>query len=241
MSAEIATKAAAYVQSANIGTDRLPTADLATAVQDALRRFSAIRPRTAVKAIDGSGVSIFDLSGLSLTGWNENFSQVLGVVYPWEDDGLSDNELEADAWGEYLHPTNGKMLRLEVEPATGEQFLIAYSILHEDGTASPAADPSVPADLVDAVAKLAAANACLMMAARCADGKESTIGADSWNGVSASSQWSALGLKLEKAALQAIGAGDEGTEAPAASATAAYDRDKLTGHGLGRLIFGRRL
>lgn len=238
MSAEIATKAAAYVQSANIGTDRLATADITAGVEDAIRRFSGIDPRVVNGSVEGNGTPLYDLSGVSLTGWNEDFSEVLAVAYPWEDGGLSDETLDDDAWVVFGHPTNGKTLRLDTSPAAGSFMLISFSALHADG--GTGTNPTVRPDKVDAVAKLAASNICLMMAARCADGKESTIGADSFNGVSQSSQWASLALKLEKEALGQIGSGDDAAEPEAASATFAYDRDLLAGHGYGRLTKGQR-
>ena len=170
------------------------------AIVAALARYNADRPRIDVASIDGDGsTTSWDLSGeTNFTSWNESFSDVLRVAYPWTvaDESWLDNE----AWSVVVHPTTGKTLLLTGTPDSGALIVVEFTTLWTE--------VEVPANHRSAVAKLAAAHIARAFASRRAATGSGSLNAAVTLGVSESDRWGRMATSLEKAYTLEI-AGDE--------------------------------
>lgn len=201
MADEIKTPALVYIQADNLPEGFLDAEAQAQAVNDALRRYSGDCPRILVESIAGADTSVYDLSE-ALAAWDPNASRVAHVEYPWSR--TSENELDLDEWEVEEDPTAGKFLRLiGYSAATGCSIRVKYTALWTEAT--------IPAHHLSPVAQLAAAGMARILAARFAQGNESTIQVDTFHPVNRSSQYVKLAQDLEKQYVAGVGPGGAGT------------------------------
>jgi hypothetical protein len=236
---EILDPALDYIAAANLPSgalateDWLPASMQARAVADALSTHSRIHPYSKSKVSIGNGTQYFDLSELQT--WDDNHSGVVAVEFPYTSATIGQNVLHTEAWEVLEHPVDRKVLRFfEDTPAASEEFLVRFTSEYAEGDISPAH--------VGPVAKLAASNMALALAARTSSHKEATVGG-SWNASGARTAYAELARTLRSEAMKDLGVGGEngnGTDVGAACAIQAIDRDQLTTHGYGRLTRPRR-
>jgi len=190
------------------------------AIQEAVAEYSKHRPVVQVKDIAGDGAT-YDIplgTAPGPTDWCEGFSVVRQVEYPAGE--RQPVYLEQDQWQEYVKPTTGRVLRLLVTtPATGESTRITYSILH---TVSAATGTIPDADFYSVV-QLAASYAAHGLAMFYAQQGDSTIGADSVDHKSKSSDYASRAKDLRALYFAHMGMKDE-RGAPAASVQMDWDR-----------------
>lgn len=201
MASEILTPMKLYLQSGN-GLESLSgmTDGLTQAVASALRRYGQDVPRIAQAVMTGDGESIYDLSAQVAT-WEEGASSIVRVDYPWVVG--EDTQLRFDEWEVIDNPGIGESLHLiHHDPASTEYIRIRFSVAWTEAT--------VPAKHIDAVAKLAAAGACRMMAARTLQAGESTYSVDRFHAPTASQNWLTLAKMYEGQYEEAIGLGSDG-------------------------------
>ncbi len=143
------------------------------AVEGAMLTYSLHRPRTDVVDLPGSGG--FDYALSLLSSWAENFSRIVCIEYPVDDEDPAASELGEDEWTLYETP-GGRVIRLMVyRPDVGEVLRVRYTMLHR----CDAEECSVPGIDEAAVKALAAAGVCDMCAAYYSADENSSIGADS--------------------------------------------------------------
>jgi hypothetical protein len=193
--------------------------DYNQSITEALRRYSKHRPRVTAEDITGNGTHEYNLP----TGWEEGFSVVKEIEYPVGDTPRT--LIDDDDWEIYDTPT-GKYLRLlSAAPETTETFRVRFTLLHTETT--------VPDADIDAVACLAGALCCEMLANAYAQTGDPTIGADSVNYRTKAQEFAARAKRLRELYLSHLGIKEIDT-APPASVTKDMDRgypwggDRLT-------------
>lgn len=121
------------------------------ALLDAVRRYSAVRPRRLVAA--GSAVSGYDQALSTLvSGWQEDTHQVLSVWYPVAQQER--REMQASDWVVYQKPDGTWHLRFLVD-IPSQSWYLDYSAPHVLTEATDTLSSAAPLD-VDAVCHLAA-------------------------------------------------------------------------------------
>ena len=207
----------------------LDEAEKIFAINAAIKKYSAHRPRIAVEDEDGNGS--FDYLLALLADWTEGFSTIKSVEYPVDDTSEAAAILQDEAWQIYQKPT-GKVLRfLEDTPAATEDIRVTYTTLH---VCTDAACTIPPYD-EEALQMLAASIFCDMLAAYFAQTQDSTIQADSVDHKSKASEYAARARAYRKMYFDHIGI-KEG-ETPAASVT--RDQDLGGSWGAGKMTHGR--
>jgi len=229
---DILDAAERYVNDAGLtGTFDPLVADKTRAVDDALREYTAARPRDKVATATVSADITIDLE--ALTDWAVGSSIVKTVWLDWSGTwaDVIKTPQSFDDWDTIQNPTDGQeyLFWRVGAPAAAGTIGICFTALH--------VETSVPVVDRQAVGKLAASNMCLMVAAHYAETSKSSIGADSFLGAPQSREWRDLARDLRKQYSDATGAGKDGIGIDFASASAAPDRDDLTGHDYGRLIY----
>lgn len=198
----------------------LPSEEQDRLIQEAVRRYSRVRPREIVEDEVGNGTH--DLAVTLLASWEEDFSVIRQVEYPVLATTVEPPILERDEWIEYRAPT-GRVLRvLEDAPAATETVRITYTALHvADETTF-----TIPDGDFDAVATWAAALCLRALANKYAQNTAPTLGADSVDHRTMSDQYSRLARELEKDVSRAlriddnqVGAGSVTTDWPAEQTT----------------------
>jgi hypothetical protein len=146
------------------------------AVAAALLEHSRVRPLEVVEQITGEGVFDYQLDGSdpALASWAPGFSQVLEIVYPYDD---SEQNPEALGVEEYriVKLDTGLWLRFSyVIPSATESALVSYTTPHT----LTDEECTVPDGEADAFADLVAACACEALAALYIQSTDSSISAD---------------------------------------------------------------
>lgn len=140
--------------------------DYNTAIVEALKSYSRIRPRRVVIDIVADGGHDLDLPA----EWVADFSSVLSIEYPVGS--VPETLLPAAAWKFYADPT-GIKIRLIDAPTAGETIRLQHTAIHTEETVTSAD--------VDAVANKAAALCCRMLASSYGQSSAPLIQADSVN------------------------------------------------------------
>lgn len=201
-------------------TDGLPRefgveeADYAELVGAALARYSRDRPLAAFADFAGDGAAFdFDLPG----DWDDSLSAVRAVEYPQGE--RTPSRLERRDWTIYAKGTPARKLRLlRHVPRRGERVRLFYTIAHEADDARA----SVPESDLIAVAQLAAAEGCHLLARRFAQSAPPTLAADSVDYPGKSGEYARLAKELERKYQNHVGRG-EGEPAGAAGASLDWD------------------
>jgi len=198
----------------------LPSEELDRQIQEAVRRYSRVRPREVVEDEVGNGTH--DLAVTLLASWEDEFSVILQVEYPIRSTTVDPPILERDEWIAYRTPA-GRVLRLlTAAPAATETVRITYTALHvADELAF-----TIPDGDFDAVANWAAALCLRALANKYAQNTAPTLGADAVDHRTMSDQYSRLARELEKDVSRAlrldenqVGAGSVTAEWPAGQST----------------------
>ena len=205
------------------------------ALQAAIDEYSTVMPRHKTQTITGDAVTVtFALA----TGFEENFSKVERIEYPV---GRQEPEyLDETDYLLYRDPTTG-LLKLRLTTmvlSVGATAYLAYTQRHHVQSGPPVGETvadTVPLKHRDAVATLAASHAAVMLAMVYAQSSDPTIGADSVDHGTKSTDYLALAKELRLSYGRRMGATDG---IIAASATGDLDVD-IQG-GIDRFFHPRR-
>lgn len=189
------------------------SADYQPAIDAALETYSKDRPRTVV--VDSVGAGTHDVA--LPDDWVEEFSTVKQVEYPVDE--VEPVLVPKDLFTVYRKPS-GEVLRLfGSTPDADEAVRITITVPRTESTI-------VTGDL-DAVASLAAANCCELLANIFAQTSDPTIQADVVNYRTKSGEFAARAKALRKIYTNHMGIKD-GDGAPASTVVAAPKRTGLT-------------
>lgn len=147
--------------------------DKIAALSSAVKRYSGDNPREIPEDITGDGG--FDYPVAQLAHWADKFSKIIRVEYPVDDTSPVPPIVSDTEWRLWNLPSGQQLRFLHAKPAATETIRIIYTALHtcDDDTCTI---PSVDAE---AVARLAAAEFCDMVATYYANTADSVIQADS--------------------------------------------------------------
>lgn len=143
---------------------------IAAAVSEYQRSF----PREVVVELTGAGS--FDFAVAALTGFVVGFSAVTQIRYPYTAGDQLPDALEADQFSMVQLPAGWFLRLFDATPSAAQKLLVYFTAPH-----TLAATSTIPAAHDDALADLAASNACGMLAAAYAQTTEGTMQADSVN------------------------------------------------------------
>lgn len=200
----------------------LEESDFAELVRSALARYGRDRPRLALADYPGDGAAHdFALPA----DWDGALSVVAGVEYP-----LGEREpalLQRRDWTIYARGTAAEKLRLlRHTPGAGETVRLFYTLGHTadpEGTTVPASDHA-------ALAWLAAAEGCHVLARRFAQTQAPTIAADAVDYPSKAAEYTRLARELERKYQNHMGRREGDTAGPAG---ASLDWDAALARGRG--------
>lgn len=188
----------------------LDPTDYDAAVVQALKRYSAARPRLVCEDLAGSGEHDLALPA----GWCEGFSTLVSIEYPVGN--VPETLLNGDDWILYQSPAGFKLRLIDAVPTATETVRVLYSVLHSEAT--------VPVADTEAVANLAASLCLRQLAAGYGNAGDSTIQADSVNHQSKTDEYRRLADSFEKLYAGHLGIGSDApvvasmaTAAPATS------------------------
>lgn len=179
--------------------------DLDRAIASAVEQYSKDRPRNRTAQADGTGAFDYLLATVA-PGYDEAFSNLLDVVYPWLVTDQRLNVLEKDSWVVIMLPAGLTLKFLDVAPTASQDFLVLYTCPH---TLTVAASSIPPSD-DEAVKDLSAAYALDAMAAYFLQLAEASITADSVDRRSRSDQARSVAEVYRKRYAQKIQAGGVG-------------------------------
>jgi len=168
----------------------LEEADYSDLIDAALSRYSSDRPQLSFEDFAGDG-SAYDFSLPS--DWDRALSVVASVEYPQGE--REPSYLQRRDWAVYARGTSAEKLRLfRLTPASGETLRLTYTLPHtaDESTAT------VPANDLKALAWLAAAEGCHVLARRYAQTTEPILGADAVNYQSKAAEYTRLARELER-------------------------------------------
>ncbi len=200
------------------------------AVNKALVLHSKHRPRRVIEDVNGDGG--FDYVLNDLLEWVDDFSRVVEVEYPVDDESPEPSVLDPEAWTVYEKPT-GKVLRfIEDKPGLYEEFRVTYTTVHTfaEGLSTVATQDE------EAVQALAASFFARMIASYYAQAGDTTIGADSVDHKSRRQEYEAQAARYRKEYDEHMGNLD-GKPRPA---SANQDQDVVYPFGWDRLTHPRR-
>jgi len=179
-------------------------ADYEPAIEAALAGFSKHKPKTLVRDLAGTGGHDLVLP----TEWDPEFSSIQRVEYPLGR--VPEALIPADEWALYQDPAGEKLRLLTCLPEETETVRVSFSAIREEA--------DVPAGDLDAVANLAAAACCEILANLFAQTADPTIAADVVNYRSKSAEFAARAKRLRELYSDHLGIDTDGG-APAASVT----------------------
>jgi len=197
--------------------------DFDSNISEAISIYSKYRPREVVEDITGDGGHDYALP----TAWDSGFSHVRDIEYPV--DAVPETMLEDEDWKIYRLPAGEKLRLINATPAATETFRVRHTALHTEAT--------IPAADIDAVANLAAALCCEMLANAFAMTGDPAILADAVNYHSKSGEFSRRAKQFRELFNRFLGIRD-GTIVTAASAV--KDNDVNYPWGGDRLTHQRR-
>ncbi|MBI3127902.1 MAG: hypothetical protein HYZ11_09885 [Candidatus Tectomicrobia bacterium] len=183
--------AKALLQAGSLPAEFAPAeADWADFVRAALARYSQDRPRRAHADYAGDGAAYdFTLPA----GWDRALSVVEAVEYP--HGRREPVYLQRRDWTLYAPGTSAEKLRLlRHTPGAGETARLFYTLPHM----ADAVSSTVPANDERAVAWLAAAEGCHVLARRFAQTAAPTLSADAVDHQSKAAEYTKLARELER-------------------------------------------
>lgn len=206
------------------------------AVTKALVLHSKHRPRKVVEDVAGDGGFEYALSDLAL--WVTDFSRVIEVEYPVDDDDPVPDVLDPEAWTVYEKPAGPVLRFLEERPLATEFMRITYTSVHAFAVPEGGGDgvSTVSTQDEEAVQALAASFFARMVASYYAQTVDSTIGADSVDHKSRRQEYEVQAARYRKEYDEHMGNLD-GKPRPA---SANQDQDVVYPFGWDRLTHPRR-
>lgn len=180
------------------------------AIDAALKTYSIHNPKRLVRDQIGADSHELDLPA----EWVAEFSRIEQVEFPIGN--IPETIIGIDARDLYQSPTGLKLRLYYEQPAVSESVRISFTL--------PRLEADVPQQDLDAVADLAAANCCEILATLFSQDSDSTIGADVVNHQSKSSRYGRRAKRLRELYLNHVGVDDETT--PAAASTVAPPPDR---------------
>lgn len=200
---------------------KLAVSDWDAAISAAIQKYQADKPCEGVVVLDGNGTWDYAIAGL--TGFVDGFSIVRQVVYPYVTTEQAPVPLEQDEYGLIRLPAGLYLRFYTATPGATEDILVSYTKQHTLTEATS----SVYATDEDALADLAAAFACDVLATLYAQTVDSSISADVVDRRSRSQEYRASAKEFRKRYDDAIGASGGATgETKAAPAAAFCDFDR---------------
>lgn len=152
----------------NVETTDLGTTEITANIQDAVRKYSKVRPLEKVDDVAGNGGYVYDLP----SDWDEDFSIFQKIEYPAGNQ--EPTIIQPEAYMVYKDASTKKLHFLEISPSSGYTIRRTYTKLH---TVSVSTSTIRDSDF-DAVCSLGAALSCFDLSRRYAQDTESLIGAD---------------------------------------------------------------
>ncbi len=220
---DLQAKATARV---NAATGKLTAAMLTAAVDAALSQYSAARPREIAAKVAGAAAFDYPLTGIGaiLASWVVNFSQLLGIIYPYDATVQTQEELQTDVYGVVRLDTGDVLRFFEASPTAAEFMLLRYTARHSvtDDVVGPppvAGVTTIPAGDTEAVADLIAAYACDALASFYCQSTDSTITADTVNYLSKAQEYRAQAKQFRAAYALKMKGGDAEMLMPAGGFT----------------------
>lgn len=173
---------------------------LEAATDAALAQFSGARPLEVVANVVGAGVFDYALTGIGaiLASWTQDFSQVLGIIYPYNVAVQTQEEMQSDRYGVVRLDTGDKLRFFDATPAATERMLIRYTARHAV-TDDPGGTTSIPLGYTEAVADLLAAYCCDALAAYYCQSVDASISADTVNRLSKAQEYRAQAKAFREA------------------------------------------
>lgn len=203
----------------------LDETDKILAISQAIKEHSKHRPLIVVEDVAGDGGFDYALSGLA--SWSDGFSVIKTVEYPVDDTDNTPNMLQDGEWIIYEKPA-GKMLRfLSDVPTATEDFRVTHTAVHT----CTGSGCTVKSFDDEAVQVLAASYFCDMLSTYYTQSQDSTIGADSVDHKSKSSEYAKRARRYREVYSQHTGI--KPGQAPPASVT--MDQDKAGSWGADKL------
>ena len=197
-------------------------ADFADLVNAALKRYSRDKPLVSFADYAGDGETYdFPLP----EDWDDSLSFIREVEYPQGE--RKPSCLRRSSWIIYAKGTPAARFRLMyLSPQAGHTLRLFYTLGHTVDDART----SVPENDLTAVAWLAAAEGCHLLARRFAQSSTPTLAADSVDYQSKSSEYTRLGRELERKYQNHLGRKEGEAAGPAG---ASLDWDALLSLGRG--------
>lgn len=194
-------------------------------IANAVHRYSEMKPRTLVVDLMSAGGYRLDLPA----GWVDGLSELIQLEYPVGEVPIHTIELEHICF--YRSPSD-QMIELPVSLTSGETVRVTFSGTH---TVDVSTD-TVPARHREGVCYLAAAACCQILATYYANESEPTIGADTVDRKSKSSEYRSLARSYTHSASESIGAPQRGLK----PAGVVADLDLRDSRGRDRIFHERR-
>lgn len=162
------------------GQTKLSGADLDLIIAQAVRKYSQDKPYFVKKKVTGTGVSSYLLTTIFGSLWKAGFSQIKSIEHPAGDNPPT--MLEEDDYyiyddGTAQDETNLKLVFTTATPATSESFSAELSIELDLPTSGTQNFPNTDEHFAN-ITTLAAALACMRLAAVYAQSSDSSISAD---------------------------------------------------------------
>jgi hypothetical protein len=211
--ASITAKAQAKLKDA---ASKLQTADWTAAIAAAVLEYSRARPRMLAEAVIGADAFDYLLDGDTpkLTAWQDAFSRIDSILYPYTEGERGNPELERTAYS-VLHLPAGLTLRFtEHTPSSSESFLVTYTTPHtlsESASTHPAADD-------EALSDIAAACGADILTGYYTQSTDSSLSGDVVNRLTKAQEYRALAKEWRARAEQRMG-GASSDETPPAGGT----------------------
>jgi hypothetical protein len=216
----------------------LTTTDREDAIAQAVKqRYSKDRPNTIVTDVTADGTSFLPLP----TGYEVGFSVITQLEYPIGS--VPPNLIEPEDWEMYQSPTGWKVMLKATTPPAADLVRVNWTQRHVAGnTVAPgqtgAVATSVPDADFEAVSDLAAALCAEKLAARYAQLRDATIGADVNNYGSKAQDCLKLASALRKRYDNHVGADEDNNKT--APALAVGDMELNLSAGIDRITHRRR-
>jgi hypothetical protein len=156
---------------------KVPTAVVSSTEQtqcihSAVRTYSTRNPRLRSVELTPNSASEWNLS-TEISGWADGFA-ITEVLYEYGTGNIL--PIDTNEWHIVLRGSTW-YLRVPCLPSSADGIWVYYASPHTVGATS--GDTTLPAQDLDAVAKLAASECCALAAVSASDEKSSTISADS--------------------------------------------------------------
>jgi len=220
-----ATLAQVDVMAQTASTD-ITDASRQAAIRAALEHYSRDFPRTYTDDYTGDGGKYYILSSTTLTGWSEDFSNIIRIEYPAAT--IASDELpqylDRDDWqDDYFAEASTARVRYLLlpnhAPASTESMRITYTVPYTFATPEGGSEQmDIPAQHFYAFCNLAASHVCRAVASKFSKIGDSTFDVDSASHTTKAQEFSIRAKELEafyrnQMSLPADGA--TGTEAAA--------------------------